>query len=637
MSKKKSPPTWSKDARYGDYLSSQMKSLQKFGYGMFVCKMQAASGPVCSTFWLYSDAPSPGCMPEIAQLWRWNEFDFEFVPQTEATQNSYATLSGSFPKPTVDFYGSKLKWSDMTTGQITPDIVEWVSGRDMDDDTVMGDMQTYYNKWMVNSKVADTQIPASQLNFAGAKATTGANHVIGGTGAAGTKNQPGWPNASVWKYPLTAVKPVPSLDMSKMIALNMWRMPSGNTEIDVTVPGFSKEKYKCIEKLGSLNGSTAPASYTQAAMNNETYVFPGTTGIDPYTELNTYTLVWTPSRVAFYINVGEDGTDVSNATPVLEFDLADYPSLAESGTQAPQGTIPWADTSLSDELGKVSINLANYVAFKAAANVANKDLTPATEAGAGWSGNPPLSNFKGVDALFRSVKHYPLISDTSKGTKTSDFTLTGDSVWGFDLGDGTWTANNFKTRINQYFGILYAQDFNSSGVSNSDLRDSKSPLAVSFDANSNGKLASDKLPVMKLSCEPSTASPQRNFYRVGTTMNTGAAISATNPFMFITLVTDEVSMPTSGASTPLAFFAPAEGKSVTATINLFMSTKYHGSFPAGKVPTTPDATATLTLQTDASGNISWSVVDDQYGIIEAYQSQNPHLITVSSGTATPGS
>lgn len=632
-------PTWSQYARYGDYLGSQMKSLRKFGYGMFVCKMQAAPGPVCSTFWLYSDAPAPGCMPEIAQLWRWNEFDVEFVPQTQATQNSYAVVNGTFPKPAVDFYGSTLDWGSMTSGQITPDVVQWVRCMAMTDNRVMKDMQKYYNAWMVASGVPANQIPASQQNLAGAVATTGPNNVIGGTGGPGTNSQPGWPTASVWKYPLTAVKPVPSaLDMSKMIALNMWRMPVGNTTIDVTVPGFPQETYTCIEKMSVLDGSTNTPSYTAAAMNNETYVFPGTADVHPYTELNTYTIVWTPTRVAFYLNAGNDGTDVSNANPILEFDVNDYPSLAQSGTQAPQGTIPWADTSFSDELGKVSINLANYVAFKAAADVANKDLTSTTEAGPGWSGNPPLSTFTGVDALFRSVKFYPLSSDTLDGSSTSDFILTGDDVWGFDLGDGTWTADNFNTNINNYFGILYAQDFTCAGGASTDpLYDSKSPLAVNFDANSSGKLVSDNLPVMKLSCTPSSASPQRNFFRVGTTMNTGAPVSSTNPFMFITLDTADISIPTSGASTPLAFFAPPAGTSVTATISLYMSETYHGSFPADKVPTTADATATLSLSTDASGAISWSIIEDTDGIIVAYQSENPHLITVTQGSATPGS
>lgn len=639
MSNPKPVPAWSKKARYGDYLSAQMKSLHKFGYGMFVCKMQAAPGPVCSTFWLYSDAPAPGCMPEIAQLWRWNEFDVEFVPRTLATQNSYAVINGSLPQPDVDFYGSTLDWGSMTSGEITPDVVEWVKGLAMTDDQVMGDMQKYYNAWMVDSGNPATQIPASDQNFAGAVATTGPNNTIGGTGGAGSSDQPGWPNASVWKYPLTAVKPVPSnLDMSKMMAINMWRMPTGDTEIDVTVPGFSQQTYQCVEKLGVLDGSTNSPSYTAAAMNNETYVFPGTADVHPYTELNTYTIVWTPTRVAFYLNAGTDGTDVSNAKPILEFTLADYPSLGQSGTQAAQGTQTWADTSFSDELGRVSINLANYVAFKAAADVANADLTAATEAGPGWSGNPPLDTFTGVDALFRSVKFYPLKSETTDGSKTSDFTLTGDEVWGFDLGDGSWTADNFQTKISQYFGILYAQDFTKAGGASTDpLYDSKSPLAVTFNANTDGTLASDNLPVMILSCTPSTASPQRNFFRVGTTMNTGAAVSTANPFMFVTLEAGGVTIPTSGASTPLAFYAPAAGTSVQATVNLYMSKTYHGSFPAASIPTTPDATATLTLSTDSSGNISWSIVDDTDGIIEAYQSDNPHLITVTPGSATPGS
>ena len=49
------------------------------------------------------------------------------------------------------------------------------------------------------------------------------------------------------------------------------------------------------------------------------------------------------------------------------------------------------------------------------------------------------------------------------GKKTSDFTLTGDTVWGFDLGDGTWTADNFNVNISKYFGTIYAQDFTSAG------------------------------------------------------------------------------------------------------------------------------------------------------------------------------
>jgi hypothetical protein len=645
---------WSPYARYGDFLSAQMKSQHKFGYGMFVCKMQAADGPVCSTFWLYSDAPAPGCMPEIAQMWRWNEFDYEFVPYTQATQNSYITLGGDFPKPNVTFYGSRIiDWESPDTQLLKPEAVAWVSNLSMTDNFVFQEMQHYYNRWMVNHNDAATQIPGSQLNYQGAVDTTGPGYAIGGKS---NPDKPGWRYASQWKYPLTAVKAPPPLYynmMRKMTAINWWRMPRGNQSIAVSLPGFDPQTYKFIVKQDGLTGSTAAASYTPAALNNETYVFPNGLDFDPYAGLNTYTIVWTPTRVAFYINAPEDGTDVSNATPVAEYKLADYPSLQDSGPQAPQGKIPWVDTSLSDELGRVSINLANYVAFKAAANKANDQLSDNEKAGAGWSGYPPGPNFQHADAFFRSVKYFPLKADTLDGSNTTDFILVGADVWGFDLADGTWDAHNFPEKISAFFGILYAQDYTKAGgrarevvsqngqdvvvYAGDPLRDAKNPAAVTFITNDDGASAPDRKPLMRLRCQPSTETPVRNFFRLGTDMKTGNPIAADNPFMFATLTSTAGTVAVSGASTPLAFFAPANNTSVDATINLYLSKTYHGCFPADKVPAAPDATAAVTLSTDALGQISWSVKTDAHGIITDYQSANPHLITVKPGSATPGS
>ncbi|WP_151192596.1 hypothetical protein [Cysteiniphilum sp. JM-1] len=630
---------WSPYARYGDYLSAQMKSLKKFDYGMFVAKLKAADGPVCTAFWLYSDAPAPGAMPEVAQMWRWNEFDWEFVPYTQATQNSYIALdTGGNPT----YYGAKLDMSQMTSGQITADVINWTQNYYITDDTALGMMQRYYNKWMTNGK-KDTQINSENYNYLGAIATTGDGYEVGGI--TGSSKQPGWQNASVWKYPLTAVKPVPStLDMRKMAAINWWRMPQGNQNIDVTLPGFNRQNYKFIEKLPVLGGSTLAKSYTAAAMNNETYILPdaGNASFNPYAQFNTYTIVWSPTRVAYYINAPDNGTDISHATPVALYTIDDYPSLKASGVQAPQGSLPWVDTGFDNKLGEVSINLANYVAFKAAKDLENSKLTPSQEAGAGWSGNPPDNDWQGVDAYFRSVTYYPLKKDSGQyldGSNTSDFDMA-TNVWKFDLGDGSWSKDNFSVKLMDYFGILYAQDFTKKGIEGSDLRDSKSPLAISFIANKEGSYSADKLPLMQLSVTPSTANPKRNFFRVATTMNTGVAISATNPFMFVTvtlasgngqeLKSTNSSFGISGASTPLAFFAPQNGESMTATIKLYTTSTYHGAYPADQIPTAATATAQLTLETSATGDISWEVKSDPKGIIMAYQSVNPHLITVKS-------
>lgn len=623
---------WNEYARYGDYLSAQMKSLRKFGYGMFVAKMQAADGPVCSTFWLYADAPAPGCMPEIAQLWRWNEFDYEFVPYTRAHQNSYITLDDTFTNLTVTYFGSELDLANPNSQLITTDAVNWVQGRFMDDDTVMADMQRYYNRWMVNHTDPLVLIVSNDHSFAGVARTTGPGHEIGGhTNTPG--HYPGWQHADVWKYPLTAVKPPPgTCDMRRMTAINWWRTPAGNQSIDVVMPGINTQKYEFIVKQDVLAGSTAPQSYTAAALNNETYVFPGTnSSFNPYTNLNTYTIVWSKRRVAFYINAGPDGTSISSATPVAVYAIGDYPSMSNSGPQAAQGEIAWADTSLGDALGKVSINLANYVAFKAAVIKSNELLTADERAGEGWSGYPPGTNWAGADAYVRSVKYYPLASEDNDGSNDSHFDFSSTNAWSFDLGDGTWNSTNFGRHMSHYFGILYAQDFTKDGITVTNLRDAKSPLAVEFAANASGELAPDGLPLMRLLCKPSTNAPRRNFFRLGTTMNTGAPVNEGNPFMFATVAAGGGELGVSGASTPLSFFAPPPDSAVVATVKLYMTTTYHGSFPTNAIPSAPSATATLTLTNSAAGNIAWSVANDPHNIIVAYQSQNPHLITVQRG------
>jgi len=101
--------------------------------------------------------------------------------------------------------------------------------------------------------------------------------------------------------------------------------------------------------------------------------------------------------------------------------------------------------------------------------------------------------------------------------------------------------------------------------------------------------------------------------------------------MFATVTVGDSEIGVSGASTPLSFFAPAPGTSAAATVKLYMSTIYHGSFPTNARPSVPNATATLALTNDASSNLSWSVVSDPHSIITAYQSLNPYLITVQRG------
>jgi hypothetical protein len=659
---------WAEFARYGDFLSAQMKSLRKFGYGIFIVKMQAADGPVCSTFWLYSDAPAPGVMPEIRQMWRWNEFDIEFVPYTVAKQNSYMTLAGSFPNPTVKHFGAKITdWESFETQKLSPQAISWQEDWFLTDDTIAADMQHFYNRWMIPDTLNQYRLAETDFNFEGLKRTTGAPHQTGWTGNPKGKS-PGWSFAMDWKYPLTAISPVPAgLDMKKMAAINWWRTPLGNQSINVDLTGYTRQTFNYIVREGVIKGSTAASSNDTAALNNESYVFPDPLrpGLvySPYVGLNTYTIVWTKTRVAFYINAGSDGRNIAGATPIAVFTADKYPSISGSGTQAAQGNITWADTSLTDALGKVSINLANYVAFKGAKNIpldsitkkplcqalqtcsTNANLPEDQKAGDGWSGYPPGSSWTGADAYFRSVQYYPLTDENNSGTQNSHFDFSSADKWVFDLSDGTWTAANFRQKISQYFGILYAQDYTKDDITykvlangldfqilTGTLRDSKSPMAVSFFANADGAVAPDGLPLLRLNARPSVASPARNFFFVTTKTDTGKPISDANPFIFATIDTDGTGVALlgiSGASTPMSFFAPPAGTSVHATIKVYSSTTYKGSFPPGHVPVVPTSQGIIKLESAAYGAISWSFVSGD-DVVEAYQSANPHLITIKT-------
>ncbi|NCC24890.1 MAG: hypothetical protein EOM25_06790, partial [Deltaproteobacteria bacterium] len=134
--------------RYGDYLSAQMVTNRSFGYGMFVCEFQAADAPVCSTFWLYANEPATKNLPDVAQNWRWNEIDFEFVPYTQATQSQYYTFNGGLPNPTVKAYGTTLNFGDPRAQSLANAAVTWTPGKFQTDETIAKDMWAYYNAFM---------------------------------------------------------------------------------------------------------------------------------------------------------------------------------------------------------------------------------------------------------------------------------------------------------------------------------------------------------------------------------------------------------------------------------------------------------------------------------------------------------
>ncbi len=209
-----------------------------------------------------------------------------------------------------------------------------------------------------------------------------------------------FPDATTWTYPQTTLGNFPyqgsDLDMTKMGSVNFWRMPVGDESVtlDFTAEGYGTFNRTGIYR-GALAGATNPDFFNSEPLNNEAFYWDYNGDYDPYTDVYTYVIAWTPTRMAQYIlpkldhSGGLPEISLSDLTPVVEYKLDDYGSLAQTGpdgtpgsTSVDGGQVPFAYTQLAEQIGKVSINVANYVGYSQASGgfngQVNVDSTPLT-------------------------------------------------------------------------------------------------------------------------------------------------------------------------------------------------------------------------------------------------------------------
>lgn len=738
-------------ARMGDYLSAQMQSNRSFGYGLFVCRMQAAPGPVCSTFWLYSNCPSPAQAPDTAQNWNWNEVDFEFVPYTQAAQAAYATFAGGLPNPALTQYAVKLDLGDSRSNTMDPAALSWASGLQRTDEQIAAAMWSYYNTWMTGatggmptggtfcltdgstddrtapldynctaadmqkqldrlnggkglfkqkgnytvsnapsggpasipnavpsgttvqsvgnpagtitlSQTANTSLSDASLVFSSAAdgtvfpgnlkitdivvpPTVSVGQTVGGLGvapgavvtaidtkgksitmsvaavaaysgtpltfttmttgaleagsatvtplsdlaqiqpgqsvtAAGntivfsasgagtiatlsvgeavtapgnpgilaadativaidaqsytvTLNQGGalrpadnvtfqfspvgifaiafnpplsqnpplivdygqllpagslgkvvsaqnaggqlttlkvqlfqpsevpletqswwdllsqqtgttgavWPTARDWKYPLATLAAPDGCNLDNAVALNFWRAPAGLATATADLGSWGTITHSGILADQPMDGSPYPDSFTAAVLNNEAYLFDTSGAYTPYQTFHTYTVAWSPTRVAQYIDAPDHGRDISGATPVAVFDITDFPSIAQSGPQAPGGEIPWIDGELNSPIGNVSINFANYVAFDDAGPGPNP---PVTATGTLTAGSPTVTGLSSTEGIAAGL------AVTGTGIPTGATVLSVDGSGGTVALSAPANATEASTQLTFY-------------------------------------------------------------------------------------------------------------------------------------------------------------------------------------------
>ena len=213
----------------------------------------------------------------------------------------------------------------------------------------------------------------------------------------------------------------------------------------------------------------------------------------------------------------------------------------------------------------------------------------------------------------------------------SDFNTNAGKFFHLDF--SSWTEDQFNQELTQDFAIQYNQAYTSSGAvpDQNPLRDSQSPTSVSLVQLSDGTNA------MRLRAQKATSIPAPNFFRFMVAAPSGSpVVSSANPLVWASIGNaNGYYSSNSFACTPTAFYAPeqpATGTSqVTVTVNAYKND--NGYYPSGSTPSSPDAQATLTLTTDASGAVSWSVATDTKKIMLPPSDQTPNVITVN-GDAT---
>ncbi len=403
------------------YAQSQIFTRKVFGYGMYVVRGMASPESLVSAFYLQNIQPDINNWPASESLWRWTEFDWEFVPGTASTTpTGLVEMDGALPKPTLDatYYPQDIGSGapGVTTGFRTD--VNWAQG--------------IINLW--NSNTANTPISIATDKNAWE------------TLAAATYPDPSLPHFG-WQsgdrpiadnsWPLWGTQPQASRDnLQKAVSINFIRWAYGAESRTYTGPDGTPKTSTFVPTIS--NGAFPPTQASQfrpaaSGLGNQVFVWAkDADDFNPYTGFYDYTIVWTPDKVAYYIGAPEEGLDIAKATPIMVMDSANYPSVAQVGPNSVNAGEEWwsYDWDKGTAMGLVHWSLQLW----------HSD---------GWGGVVP-STFKQGDMYVKNVGFYPLI-DGKAGSDKSDFYTTPGQDGVFYQDYTSMTASNWRSQVSEHW------------------------------------------------------------------------------------------------------------------------------------------------------------------------------------------
>jgi hypothetical protein len=502
------------------YATCQVDTRRSFGYGLYVIQGQAALQPVVTGFFLFSPMPVPSSWAALAALWRWTEIDWEFVPFTTSAQKEQVECSGTFPSAASTSYRS--------TGGAGPNPSAPVEGAWTDNLTA----ESIGELWNLNNPQHPLPDDLTWQQLV-------ENTYVDDSCQSGAADRPCY--GSDWGFPATLLLPDTD-ELQHAVAINVQRTPAGADTI--TSAGIT----------ASFVPQTPPNPPTGFNVTNEQFVWAqddeGNFTFDPYNEFHTYSLVFTPESIAFYIDAPDGGTKIENAQPVKVFGAEDYASMVYENTPEsvpsfgpfyPGGDQEWCYYGQNRPLGAMSIMLNIW-------------------ASAGWGGVIP-PDFQEASSYVKTVAFYPLASKAPGSARLTSqdfsFDMSDPETFHIDFTDASvWSASNWKYEFQKAFIAEYSNAPDGSLL--------KNPELVSWVSS-----GPDGNPALQLKLVPVANAPAQTFY----TLSPGAA-DGSDPSTFMTATASmpiienglEVDVTLAVSSFPFsaAFWAP-EGVTVTIT------------------------------------------------------------------------
>lgn len=334
-----------------DYSGAQLNTREAFGYGLYVIEALSndAVESTVTSFSLFSPKPQMNrkqsdSAASLAQLWRWNQIDWEFTPASATQYREETRCKGLYPTATCKSYRSdgenplRDQRSREIEGHYTNNVLA-ASVRAALLDKVKEDGSEKYPQFSpkVNYSWDDLVHDTGEGRFF--RYPNGVNCVRDDSDPSCPYPTTRGSQLGAWLLPPYLPK-LSEKALRHSVAINVFRMPAGRSIIrrgPIESPHIEQCRGGTIRNCQDTRYLEAYAHASSEKIVNKRF--------DPYRAFHTYTIAVLPNKLVFFIDAPGHGLDLENTAPVKVMTIEDYPDLKMMGPQMPGGDLEWSPIS----------------------------------------------------------------------------------------------------------------------------------------------------------------------------------------------------------------------------------------------------------------------------------------------------